>query len=181
MKLYTFGCDPSSDLLMAQWWLRMRTDGDLDKTFLASAHCLSGFMEIWRNTELMLEVDDEGIVVAGWVQPFMGSGMFGLWVRSDKRHNLATVRKVLTMYRHIFDAGIGSIVGITKQEALLPEHEKLGYKVLGKVPKLWDKNNDGYVVVLSAEDFYANWGHDERNTTIPEGLTIEPRYAMGAQ
>lgn len=175
MKLYTPG--PDADIQIAQWWLRMRDDGDLDKTFLASAHCLSGFMDIWKNTDLMVEIDDSGIYVAMWCQRFMGAGMLGLWVRTDKRHSVGAVRSVLRMYRAVFDSGTGSIVGITKQPQLLEEHERLGYRVLGEVPGLWDAQNSGFVVVLTADDFYAKWGRDDANSTDITGLSLAPHAA----
>lgn len=168
MKIYAHGTDPQTDLLMVQWWLRMREDGDLEKTFLQSALTLSGFMSVWRaDTGLMLEIDEEGITVAGWIQRFMGAGMFGLWVRADKRKNIGTLRAVLNMYRAVFGAGLTSIVGITKQPELLEEHERLGYKILGSVPYLWDKENDGYVVVLTAADFYERWGRSDDDAAAP--------------
>ena len=175
MIIYAPNTDPNADLLMARWWLRMRDDGDLEKTFLASAHTLGGFMALWADVKLMLELDDEGITVAMWVQHFMHAGHLGLWVRSDKRHHLGTVRAVMRMYRYVFSTGLSAIIGVTKQEHLLEEHERLGYKVLGRIPKLWDTENDGWVVVLAASDFYARWGEAE-----PTQLVSDPAHMNGA-
>ena len=179
MKLYTHGTDPEADLLMAQWWLRMRDDGDLAKVFLRSAHTLSGFWDCWRNVDLMLEVDDKGIYIAMWMEYYMGTGILGLYVRPDKRHSIGAIRNVLRLYKYIFDAGLKTVIGITKQETLLPMHERLGYTVLGMVPGIYG-GEDGYIVTLTAEDFLAKWGDKIDSADLTLDLDIQPRFVNGA-
>lgn len=159
MKLYEYGTDCNTDLLIVQWWMRMREDGDLKLVFFPALHSLSAFVGNWKSGDLMLEIDDKGITAAMWVNYFMSSAVIGLYIRPDKRHHLGTLRAVLGMYRMLFtarDGAIKSIIGVTKQPDLLPEHEKLGYKVLGKVAGIYN-GEDGYVVVLAQSDFMARW------------------------
>jgi len=168
MHLYKLMSDADADLRLIHWWLRMRKDGDLDLTFLSSAHTLSGFMELWKTNELAYEYDDDGMTMAFWLTRYMGTAMVGLWIRSDKRKHIPTLRSVMQAYQFVFDNGLLSIFGVTKQEDLLDEHRKLGYTVLGEVPGLWDGNQSGWIVVLTADAFRANFGRIEPHVTNGE-------------
>jgi hypothetical protein len=47
---------------------------------------------------------------------------------------------------------VPTIVGLTKQPALVAEHERIGYTVAGTIPQFWD-GEDVIVLVLTQERF----------------------------
>ena len=54
-------------------------------------------------------------------------------------------------YEAIFNA-YPVILGVTKQEKLLPIHERWGYTVVGKLPAIFD-GEAGWLVVLTKEQY----------------------------
>ena len=128
----------------------------------------------------MLDVGENGIEIAFWLEYYMGTAMIGLWIHPEKRHSVGSVRKVLRMYKYIFDSGLRSVIGITKQPELLAEHERLGYTVLGMIPGIYG-GEDGWLVVLTAEDFLAKWGDKIEAEGLTLDLAVQPVWAQHAK
>ena len=174
MILYSQG-DQTADDLLAQWWMRMRDEGELETTLLPSAHALGGFYKIFQaGADLVFEVDDHGIWIAAWAERFMAGAMFGLWIRKDKRGKPSTLKKLLEIYDLTFQQGVCAIMGVTRQPTLLPAHRKLGYNIGGKIPGLWD-GHDAWFVVLTREDFYGRWQWKGRRESEQKSGGEQPR------
>jgi len=145
--------NPEHGVLVAQWWARAYENGDLALMATKRSQSLSGFFKmIDAPTILLFECDEQGIWIAGWFEPTFDAAFFSLWVRPDKRSKDA-LPVLFTMY----DMGFRvwpMIMGVTKQERLLRSHERLGYTVVGKIPKFFD-GEDAWLVTLTKEDFYS--------------------------
>lgn len=115
------------DIVLEAWYHRLRETGDLQRTFLPDAHCLSGFLGCFRPPVAMfLDIDDQhALIFAMWFQPIMGGAMAGLWIAKEKRgskrtyaNTLKALDLALEQYHVVF--------GITKQADLLEPHRQIG-------------------------------------------------------
>jgi hypothetical protein len=66
---------------------------------------------------------------------------------------------VLDIYRQLFNI-FHVLCGITKQERLLKTHVKLGYQIISKIPLLWGGVEDGWLMLLTKENFYTACGRE---------------------
>lgn len=158
------------DMMLLHWYLRMHEDGELERVLMPDVNSLSKFYSLFQlPTQLLLDIDEQGIVVAFWITPMLPTAaMLGLYVRPDKRHSAATYKSVLRMYAKAFDH-VDVLFGVTKQEALLAAHEKLGYQVLTQLDKIWGGTEEGWLVMLRKEDFVGLTTVKERNERLVVG------------
>ena len=126
------------DNLLMGWYTRMILDGDLDKTFMPQAHCLSKWLGIMQApNELVFEVDEHGIWWAAWFAPSAGCAYTGLWIRKDRRQS---GKQMVQLTLDVLDTALTTwpvILTLTKQFALLEPQFRLGYTYVGVVPELW--------------------------------------------
>lgn len=77
------------DLALAHWWAALAPSGDLAQMLPASRHPLGAFLDYFRDTVLLVEVDAEGLWLAVWAKPWLGSAFIGIWVRAGRRSRRA--------------------------------------------------------------------------------------------
>lgn len=146
--------DPRSiehGLLLAGVWGHLLANGELKQTVAENARSLPGFFRMLEPPTVALFVTDEqGAWVLAWCEPCFNGAFFSLWVRPDKRSKDA----LPTVYE-LYEMALGRwpvLMGVTKQARLLSSHEKMGYKLLGQIPGLFD-GEDAFLLVLTKEDF----------------------------
>lgn len=158
-QLYVYQPCREADLLLAQMWARMDTDGDLDNLFSNPHFSLGMLFEASAGPrhELLYAYDDQGIWIAFWFDPIMCGALTSAYVRPDAR---GSFRATIT-FKRILQSGLkayGTLIGITRHESLLPVHIALGYTVAGRVPALFPGGRDGYLVVrVATEKEKARW------------------------
>ena len=140
------------DMLLTSWWARMDADGELETTLAESCRILSGFIASFQRPRvLFFDADENGICMAIWFEPLMSGAFAGLWVAQHKRHSPSTLKN----FRAIFDIALrhfSVIIGVTKKENLISQHERLGYELLGRIPSLFD-GEDAWILTLTREGF----------------------------
>lgn len=150
IKIY----EPSlnEDLKLLQWWLKMNRDGDLERTFTEECRPLGAFYASMRSpTILVLGTVGEKVELGAWMVPAMKGAFFGLWVARERRHSKSMFQQVVSVYSKALTL-FPVLIGITKQEALLDAHRKLGYTVGDRMPGLFD-GEDAWIVTLTKENF----------------------------
>lgn len=150
--LTRYSATAAEDLLIARWWARMYADGDIERLFTRDGQTLASLLRIVGPPKLMFYAQDaEGIWFAAWFEQLFNSLVAGLWIRRDRRTSIGG----LDAWLGVLEVGLKvspTILGITKQEELLPGHRKLGYTVLGQVPGMWD-GEPAWIVMLTREAF----------------------------
>lgn len=137
------------DLLIIQWWARLQQSDEMNKMF-ANPHTPYSILKALQPPNVCLyELDGDGIWFMSWFEPTFTGAFFSVWIRPDRRKGLESYECFLKAA----DAGFSqftTLMGVTKQEDLLPLHEKLGYTILCKVPELFG-GLDAWVVLLDKE------------------------------
>jgi len=150
--LHPYAPTVENDAILASWWLALRASGDLDRAWLPQAHTLSGFLGMMQPPNVLLaDVDARGIVFAAWFEPTMDGVAMGAWLRPEVR----PTRRGLAYFLEAWDWALARwpvVLGFTKQESLIAEHQRLGYAVCGCVPALWGGANV-WVLALTREAF----------------------------
>ena len=152
MKTYEPG--QNLDIELVQWWERLARDGDLAKLVGSSLWPLASFLAHFASCPMLLyDTDAEGWTIVAWAFPFMGGGTFGCWIRPDQRSGgkRAHLRFVVNALRRAFDL-YPVLVNTTKQDAVVPKTEALGYTYLGRVPYLFD-GEPAHVLYMTKEQF----------------------------
>ena len=143
---------PREDMLLLNWWHEMNHSGDLTKVFFRSCLAIGTFFEVFKRPNWLFYTEqDDSIKVAIWAEPMFSTACVGMWAAPAVRHAPSTFKTMQLVYYTlitIFD----SILGITKQEKLLRQHEKLGYNIIGKVEGLFD-GDDAWLVHLTRKAF----------------------------
>jgi hypothetical protein len=152
LGLTCYSATPQEDALVFDWWNSLVATKELPKIFAESCYSLSKFYHIFqRPNALFYTKDSTGIRLAMWAEPFFSSACLGLWISPRARHSKSSFRAMQIIYNILFSI-FPSLLGITKQENLLTEHEKLGYTVIGKVPSLMDTQT-AWILQLTRESF----------------------------
>lgn len=141
-------------MLLARWWAELHENKELLKTFSSEALPLPGFYKTFENAILSFEADEKGIWFACWCVPSLSGAFFSLWIAKRKRKSKAAYRLTMKCYKEAL-AIWPVLMGITKQQALLEEHKKLGYEIVGRIPYVWD-GDEAWLVVLTQEKFRGN-------------------------
>lgn len=160
MKVYVPFSSIEDDLVLLSWWKLVKDANELEQTFGQNGDTLTGFFHIWSNGQVQLAIDTDanGPTIAVWIERlgFPSIAMVGLWVRPDKRTAPSTLKTLLRVYDHLFQyEGIEVITGITRREEILAEHERLGYTVSAKLPRVW-LGKDAWLVTLTKDAFYTS-------------------------
>lgn len=152
MRVYQPG--PDDDLLMLKAWDELVTSGELEKTFGSGSLSLSSWFKSIAppGHQTFYEVDDEGIWLLFTLSPAFGAAFVTLWVARRHRHSPSRLAAVELAYEAAFQ-GFSLLLGVTKQERLLAQHERWGYTVVGRVPGLWD-GEDAWIVTLSEGQYW---------------------------
>lgn len=141
------------DLSVFQWYREMSASNDLYEVFPRSCWPLSKFYDLFRPPKMLLYIEDStGIWFAVWLESLEAAFVFSMWVAKRMRGTRQQVEATRLAYRAAFNLS-PTLVGMTKRPELLAEHEKLGYEVLGKISKLFDGQEDAWIVVLTKDAF----------------------------
>jgi hypothetical protein len=155
MRTYSPGQE--LDIELVQWWEHLVRDGDLTKLVGSSLWPLSAFLAHFAACPTLLyDTDEHGWTVVAWVFPFMGGGTFGCWIRPDQR--LGGSRKNLRCIVNALHRGFDLypvLINTTKQDAIVPKTEALGYTYVGKIPYLFD-GESCHVLYMTKEQFSAH-------------------------
>lgn len=148
--------DEQHGLLLAQVWARAKTDGDLPHMLTAQGQSLPRFFKrLEYPTVVVFDTDEQGVWLLAWFEPLFDFAYCNLWIRRDRRNReaLPTVHQVYESAFKIWP----TLLGFTKQERLLKSHAKLGYRMVGKLERLFD-GEDAWLVQLTKDDFEAKRG-----------------------
>lgn len=167
----------SHDLAIAGWWCRMLADGDLSGMFTPRDRELPKFIALMQDpTLLTFQRNPEGeILAAVWTMPATEwVGFCGVWIRKDYRRRRQTANMIFHMYEYHFRAQqYKALLGVSKRFEIIPEHLKLGYRFLCRVPYLYG-DADGYMVVLERERFdqvHTRWREKYLKAVMRLGVT----------
>jgi hypothetical protein len=127
------------ELLMLYWFLQLRADPvEFEQLFAEQLRNLTTILGWAKNSvSIMIDVDDDGIRFAAWCAPYLSGAEFGTWARKSARGTKAHLRFMNAAY----DKALSQypvLIGLTKQEKLHKLHLKMGYKLVGIVPSLFD-------------------------------------------
>lgn len=151
-----------SDILVAQWWGKMREQGDLERVFNRPPS-LGRFLESLKSpTELLLGVDAEGVWFAAWFEPFFDGAMFSIWSAERARYS----KKSLALFIEVLELGLKfypALFTVTKQEHLVGVQEKVGFRKVAEIPGFF-AGEDAWIMLLTKIEW--DHGSDSRSTWI---------------
>lgn len=149
MPLVVYSPGHDEDLMLTLIYGQIAGEGDQDRCLHGDAKTLGGFFALVREASpCFIALDDNGPYWIGWFEPCMSGAFFGSWCAPNKRKSRDNVRNHLQALK----LGLTQypvIMGITKQEALLDVHRRLGYEIMGFIPKLWDEEA-GWLMWINA-------------------------------
>ena len=143
VKVYTQTAQ--EDRCLAVLWDRLDGNGDLSLITAQSARSLSGFLAMFAPPSVllytMLDEQASEIESINWATPMGISDncvYFSAWMHESVRGTRRHAVLASTIYEAIFEMGKQTIIGITKQQQILPLHTKMGYIIVDQVPHLFD-------------------------------------------
>ena len=141
------------DGLLLSAYQNIAQAGDLDRLLHKNAQSLTAFLSLLvAPTVTFLEASEElGVWFLAWAVSSFDGAVLSQWVHPKMRCRKAFVRASLRVRKMILTR-VPTIVGLTKQPALVAEHERIGYTVAGTIPQFWD-GEDVIVLVLTQERF----------------------------
>ncbi len=155
LDLCVYKATHEEDILLMHWWLHLNESGDLWRILPCDATKLSSFYKLFASPSILnYVVKDNRIWFAAWIEPAFANraGFLSLWTDATMRHTPTNFRVTqlaynlaLTWFPHIF--------GITKQADLLDVHVKIGYDIIGQFEKLYDDENDAWIVHIDRDGF----------------------------
>lgn len=138
------------DCLLTYWYVTMIATKELQLTFTELS--LSAFLQSFQPPHHLIYAQSAGrIWFAAWFDPVFDGALLGVWGDKSKRRT----KIGLGAFETAVEYGLARwpvLVGITRQEKLLDEHRRLGYTLMGKLPKLWG-GEDTWVLYLTRESF----------------------------
>lgn len=145
---------PDTDVILANWWVRLRADGDLARMFIKRSQSLSAFYNMMgAPTVLCYKLNDAiGVWAAAWFTPCLSGSFLGMYLAPGYRASLEGFKAVLEAHHFGFQHN-DSLLAVTKQPKILDESRKIGYDVLGQVPHLWD-GEDAWLLMLTRETWW---------------------------
>jgi len=130
----------ASDVLLLNWYYDMATCDDFESVFSAELAPCSAFMASMRGCNLIYESDEKGIWFAAWFGRMMCAGIYGVWIRADKRNQpgggaaLAAGLESLAFGLETFPV----LLFVTKQPEVLQLSKRFGFVSLGEMPWVFD-------------------------------------------
>lgn len=151
------GPGEEGDYLVLRWWAQLRESGELLDVFAAHAGTPGGFLGIFNapNTVLFYRLDEKGVCLAIWFEPFMGNVALGLWARPDFRHR-GYWRDVIEAHRLVFQH-TPLVVFVTKRPHVIEASKDFGYTTLDTIPYFF-RGEAGALAYLTKEEFVAKHG-----------------------
>lgn len=144
------------DLIFSNWYVHLNESGDFDRIFTERLRPLSQFMSNFQSPTITAFARDDAhnVWICAWFATFsdIASGVFmHMWCREDMRGTREQYNLTHLIYSFATTAW-PVVIGITKHEDLLHIHRKLGYHIVGTIPKMLDQQ-DVWVLYLTRELF----------------------------
>lgn len=143
----------AEDFLILRWWVKISESGDLVKMLPRASQPLFAFGKLFHYpTKLFYSLYEGEIWFAVWMSMMGYAVIFNMWC--DKRFR--GTRKQAQYTRVAYDAAFevsNVVLGFTKRYELLRVHQHIGYKVLGRIPKMFDGIDDVWMVMLTKENY----------------------------
>jgi len=144
------------DNILLRWWFTLQETGDMEKLITPDSRRLPRFLELFASpTGLLYTLTPENeISCASWFTPVDQSATYqaaysGLYIKNrQSRESYYFTHFAYSLAFEFYSA----IIGTTWQPDLLDIHTKLGYKIVGCIPNLYDQPFC-YIVHLTKEDF----------------------------
>ena len=139
------------DVLLARWYGQLKGAGELAKVF--GSDTLYEFLDGFQKPATLIYGVDRStadVVYAFWVELTIGVSV-GLWTREDVRSNRSIVASILKLY----EMALGyspTIVSCTGHPKTVDSMVKIGYTIVGKIPRLWS-GEDVWLLYLTKESF----------------------------
>lgn len=143
----------AEDFLIFRWWMKISESGDLVKMLPRASQPLFAFGRLFNHpTKLFYSLHEGAIWFAVWMSMMGHAVMFNMWC--DKRFR--GTRKQANHTRVTYDAAFeisNVVLGFTKRYELLRAHQRIGYKILGRIPRMFDGIDDVWMVMLTKENY----------------------------
>lgn len=154
VKFYAGTVD--EDIAITHLWHDLQSTGEITKLVATNAYSLSGFFSLLKLPNVAFYTQrGQDIESLHWLEQVSTSAdaiFFSSWWRPDgrgsKRHSIVSS----LVYQLVFSLDRKLIIGITKQENLLPLHKKIGYHVHEPIPYLFN-GQTGWIMHLTEHDF----------------------------
>lgn len=155
--MFVYEPSVSTDLILTHWYAELRNSGDMDRIFGKDLPLTEFFSIVMPPvTDLCFDLDERNQMWAAcWFQRMMSGAFVGVWLRSDKRKSPSSLKFMIRAHEMAF-VNVNILFATTRQPKLIEEHEKFGYSLVGKIPRLWGEE-PGWLFSLSKEDFEAAW------------------------
>jgi hypothetical protein len=139
----------------------LNESGELFQMLPASDCALFAFGQMFRTPNILLyALDQNEVWFATWLTSVERALVMSMWC--DERHRGTRQQAEITrlVYEVCFQM-CPVIIGFTKRPALLRIHERIGYQVLGRLPKFFDGTDDAWLVMLTKDNFKQGALYDE--------------------
>lgn len=84
------------------------------------------------------EIDALGVWFLVWLEPMFSGALICCWIRPDKRRSRAARDATVAFHEWVFEATqIPVLIAVTKQQAIVTNVAKLGYRQFGAVDRLY--------------------------------------------
>lgn len=136
MTIYT----PSvpADLLLLNWYMDLGSGPDFEAAFSAELAPCAAFLSAMSKSLLVYEADERGIWAAMWFDRQMSAGVFGLWIREDKRHWTSGVQFV----GEAMEFGLERfpvLICISRSDKVIEKAvSSFGFVAMGEIPWIFD-------------------------------------------
>lgn len=156
MPLVTYKPSLQMDMVLSKLYTDIIYAGDGDSLLMPEARMLSGFLKNCQLPNVCLLGYDEGEMAqynGPWLwalfEPCFSGAFVALWIKPEKRGTKQSVRFTF----ELLEAALTTcplLLGITRQKALVAEHQKMGYQLIGLLPGLWE-GHDVWLLTLDRE------------------------------
>ncbi len=138
--------------MLSQWWLQLQMSGDIQKMFPKRAQTLPQLFKMMdAPTQLIYEVNEQGVWFAAWLSPSLDAAFYGIWIAKGMRNTRECVAATAQSYELAF-ARFPFIMSVTMQAPLLKQQQALGYTVLAELPESFD-GQSAWLTMLKRDDF----------------------------
>lgn len=159
MPLALYRTTPQMDMFLSKVYTDIVYAGDGEKVLGERMQSLFGFLSGCQPPNICILGFDAGPreLNGAWMwtlmEPCYDGGFFSMWIRPEKRRTKQAFALAWECYERFFDE-FPVLLGVTHQEDLLEEHQRLGYTLLGKVRNL-KQGQDVWIMTIHKEDFLA--------------------------
>lgn len=158
LNAHIYNHTANEDARLVAWWMHLQESGDIERVIAPDSQRLPDFFTLFKHpTALLYAISNKTLDFAAWFVPFSSTMQYrtaigSLWTHANIRGKRRAYQLTYLVYSLAFEF-YSAIFGMTWQPALLDIHQKLGYNVVGCVPRLYDKEHV-YFVHLTRENFY---------------------------